>query len=263
MDVINWIQYFESNRGSYTEPDWSAPRSLQGGRELDLLRTSLATFQLGETGEGRTLQRYAKRLAGERHFDGYGEALRLFVDEEKMHAQLLAQALGYLGGDLIQRQWTNSIFRRARRLINLEFEIQIFVTAEIIGKAYYSLLYRHVDDPVVKSVCGKLVSDEVKHLNFHIEFFRARMEHLPRFRRWLWQLQFEAIFSAARQAVWLDHGRCLRAFGVSRSEFMLSTTRGLRSLLTRLHSTRALVPTIVPATGRPPLHQVPAFITGR
>ena len=263
MDVFNWIRYFKSNRGSYTEPDWSAPRALPAGRQLELLRSSLATFQLGETGEGSTLQRYARRLADERRFDGYDEALRLFVDEEKMHAQLLAQTLGYLGGDLIHRQWTNSVFRRARRLINLEFEIQIFVTAEIIGRAYYSLLYRHVDDPVVKSVCGKLVSDEVKHLNFHIEFFRARLGHLPRFRRRLWQLQFEAIFAAARQAVWLDHRPCLRAFGVSRSEFMLSTARGLRSLLLRLHSTQTLVPSVVPAIGRPALDQVSTLITGR
>ena len=251
MDVKDWIRYFESNRGSYTEPDWSAPRALPEGRELELLRASLATFQLGETGEGSTLQRYAGKLAGEGSFDEYDRALRLFVREEKVHAQLLAQTIGYLGGQLTDRQWTNSIFCTARRLINLEFEIQLFVTAEIIGKAYYSLLYRHVDDPVVKSVCGKLVSDEVKHLNFHIEFLRERMANLDRVRRQLWQFQFETIFRVARQAVWLDHRVCLRAFGISRQEFMLKTTRGMCSLLTRLHSGRALVPTMVGAGTQP------------
>lgn len=133
MDIRNWIRYFESNRGSYHEPDWSASRELPEGRQLELLRRSLATFQLGETGEGRTLQRYAHKIAAEGRFQDYDQALRLFVEEEKYHAQLLAQTMGYLGGDLIEKQWTNSLFRRLRRLINLEFEIQIFVTAEIIG----------------------------------------------------------------------------------------------------------------------------------
>lgn len=245
MEVRNWIRYFESNRGSYHEPDWSRPRELRDGRGLDLLRGSLATFQLGETGEGSTLRRFADKLAGNGQFHNYGRALQLFVDEEKYHAQLLARTMHYLGGELIETQWTNSLFRKLRRLINLEFEIQIFVTAEIIGKSYYSLLYRHAGDPVVASVCGKLVSDEVKHLNFHIEFFRERIADLDPVRKRLWMLQFKTIFSTARLAVWFDHGPCLRAFGIRRGEFMGSTTRGLRSLLTRLRSDRSLVPTVV------------------
>ena len=243
MDARNWIRYFESNRGSYHEPDWSAAREIRDGRELDLLRGSLATFQLGETGEGSALRRFAGKHGGDGQFHEYARALQLFVDEEKYHAQLLARTMYYLGGELIEKQWTNTLFRKLRRLINLEFEIQIFITAEIIGKAYYSLLYRRVGDPVVASVCGKLVSDEVQHLNFHIEFFRERLAGLGPLRRQLWMLQFETIFSAARLAVWFDHGACLRAFGVSRGEFMGSTARGMRSLLARLRSTRSLVPT--------------------
>ena len=205
MDTQDWINYYESNRGSYTEPDWSAPRALPEGEDLDLLRKSLGTFQLGETEEGSTLQRYARKLAGDSEFRDYDRALELFIAEEGEHARLLALAMGYLGGELIEKQWTNSVFRHARRLINLEFEIQIFVTAEIIGKTYYSLLYRHVGDEVIKSVCGKLISDEVKHLNFHIEFFRERLDGFGAVARGLWHAQFEAIFRATRQAVWLDH----------------------------------------------------------
>jgi len=245
MDVKNWIKYYESNRGTFDEPDWNTSCQLPADSRLDLLRKSLATFQLGETGEGSTLQRYAKKLAGSRSFTDYDRALKLFVDEEKEHARLLALTLQYLDGPLIEKQWSNSVFRKARRLINLEFEIQIFVTAEIIGKSYYSLLHRHVDDPVLKSVCGKLISDEVKHLNFHIEFFRERLGELAAVRRRLWHIQFATIFHATCQAVWIDHRPCLRAFGVTRKEFAERTSRGMRSFIANLKSERSLVPTVV------------------
>ena len=243
MDIPNWIRYFESNRGSFAEPEWPSTCGLHGGEPLDALRKSLATFQLGETGEGTTLQRYAKKLSAERSFEDYDRALQLFVDEEKEHARLLALTMDYLGGELVEKQWTNSVFRRARRLINLEFEIQIFVTAEIIGKAYYALLHRYVADPVVNRVCAKLISDEVKHLNFHTEFFRKRFATMGTLKRRLWRAQFEVLFRVTREAVWLDHRPCLKAFGATRSEFMRRTSRGLRSLMSNLASGRPLVPT--------------------
>ena len=245
MNTQDWIDYFESNRSTFPEPDWKRECQLPKGETLEHLRSSLATFQLGESGEGTTLQRYANKLAGDGNFQNYDKALRLFVDEEKQHARLLAETLGYLDGRLIEKQWTHFFFRNARRLINLEFEIQIFVTAEIIGKSYYALLHRHVDDPVVRSVCGKLICDEVKHLNFHIEFFRERLDGLGAIRRRLWHLQFEAIFQVARHVVWLDHRHCLTAHGASREEFMQRSQRGLRSFISNLYSGRSLVPTVL------------------
>jgi hypothetical protein len=123
MNVRSWIQYFDSNQGTYAAPDWEAESSIAEGPARALLVRSLGVFQLGETGEGRTLMRYAARLRGRPGFKDYDHALGQLIAEEGVHASLLAKTLRHLGGDTVQHQWSDAAFTFVRRLINLEFEI--------------------------------------------------------------------------------------------------------------------------------------------
>jgi len=238
MNIQRWITHFTENRHAFEEPDWNdldniGKTNFDAARR-DLLIRSLATFQLGESGGGSRLLRFVKRETGDN--SDYEKAMRLFIAEEQYHAELLAHLIGYLGGELLQKHWMNRVFRGVRSMVNLQFNVQVLLTAELIAEAYYGLLHRHVDDPTIHKVSGKILADEVRHIAFHSEFFRSQNRYRLPLSSALWSLQFQTLFVATERAVWSDHGRCLRAFGVERRHFSAlarsSCRRFLESTLT-------------------------------
>ncbi|MDA8975282.1 hypothetical protein N9F50_01715 [Akkermansiaceae bacterium] len=71
------------------------------------------------------------------------------------------------------RKGGNGTFPVIRKLINLEFQVQMLLTAEITAEAYYDLLSQHVADPVIHQACTRILKDEIGHLGFHADFFNA------------------------------------------------------------------------------------------
>lgn len=204
MNPNKWIHWFEENRQNYQEPDWETPCHLPEHQRL-LLAVSLATFQLGETGGGTRLRRFARTQYGDDpQYPAYLEALDLFIEEENYHAELLSKLVRRLEGQLLSKHWTNRVFRQLRCFINLEFNIQVLLTAELIAEAYYGLLSSHGRDPLVKDVSTKILRDEVKHIGFHLDFFRDRHSHWLPLKSQIWSLQFQLIFSVVRRVVWID-----------------------------------------------------------
>jgi len=67
-----------------------------------------------------------------------------------------------------------------RKLVNLEFELQALLTAELIAEAYYELLRRSVDEQPIQQACARIVKDEIGHTGFHAAFFGYRQ------RNWSW-----------------------------------------------------------------------------
>jgi hypothetical protein len=219
MNTQFWIQHFEANT--------AATRILQLPQQVCQLpeevrlpvARSLAVFQLGESGGGTRLRRYAREVAPLENFKGYQRAVDLFVAEEQGHAQLLARVLEHLRAQPIETQWTNSIFRRLRFLVNLEFAIQVLLTAELIAEVYYGTLFLRVSDAVVKTACQQILRDEMKHLAFQREFFAERLATFSPRGRWLWRLQFKAVHAITAHVVSWDHRHCLRALGMKPAEF--------------------------------------------
>lgn len=216
MNSTQWVSYFAGNRIGRFEPDWRLPYPEDASIARKLAR-SLSHFQLGESGEGRFLSRAAQQ----RYPDdiAYGEALSLFINEEKEHARLLAQLVERFGGSLIQQHWTHSLFRLLRRALGIRFELQVLVTAELIGTAYYRVLARRVRDVVTEQVCQLILADEARHVAFHLERFSTDQSFWLPFERTAWAMQFQALFCATLRVAWLDHGEALIAIGASAEEF--------------------------------------------
>lgn len=184
---------------------------------------SLAIFQIGETGDGSTLQKWAIReSAYDPRLHGYPAAVRLFIREENSHAELLARMVAHLGGELKQKHWAAWLFNRIRKLIpRLEYEIQILLSAELIARAYYGLLTKHVPEPAIQACCARLVRDEIKHIAFHAEFFRERFESWCPVAIRLWKAQFRTLFFLAETLVWSNHRPAFRALGITKTQFQL------------------------------------------
>lgn len=252
MNIAHWIATFERNRDltSWEEPNWDEGPPPLNDEVRKLLAESLATFQLGESGGGTRLRRFVAEQTnrGNESGNSYLTAIDLFIAEEQRHAALLADAVRYLGGDLKTKHWINSIFRKVRSLVNMEFNIQVLLIAELIAEAYYGLIYQHITDPSIRSLCGKILRDEVQHIAFHRDFFREiHATRLP-VASALWDLQFQVLFAATEIVVWADHGKCLRALGITRSEYTKKARGCCRRFLYAIDSRRAALPEASPET---------------
>lgn len=217
MNVKKWLHHFRGNC-SDEDIDWELPcRITEEVREP--LARSLAIFQLGETGEGSALFRFAKSKENDPNLAGYEEALRLFVREENRHADILKHMVLRVEGTLLTRQWSDRVFRAVRKLVNLEFELQTLLTAELIAEAYYELLRRTVDDGPIQQACARIVKDEVGHTGFHAAFFGYRRKQWNPVTRRAWKVGLLLLTETAWRVVWMDHRSCFRALGIERNQF--------------------------------------------
>lgn len=190
------------------------PRLGKGTAYADLppsVARSLAIFQLGESGGGTVVeQAKASRLAG--MDDDYCESLRLFVEEEHRHANLLAMCVRMLGGDLINKNWTAHLFVFFRRLIGLRTKIMVLLAAEVVGICYYHLLARHLPEGRIRRMLEELVVDEQTHLDFHCAFLR--MQTRTSWHRRLFRIAWRGTMFFSTLVVLMDHFAAIRALGI-------------------------------------------------
>lgn len=234
MNTQHWIEHFEANTRLNHEMQLpEAPCGLPDDIRVPLAQ-SLATFQLGESGGGTRLRRYTRSIATLENLKGYQRAVDLFVVEEQSHAALLARTVTHLRGQLMEKQWTNSIFRWMRDLVNLEFNIQVLLTAELIAEVYFGLLALRCPDPVVQVVAKKLLRDEMGHLAFQRDFLFERLKTLTPAMQKVWRLQFQMIHLGTAAVVAWDHRECLRGLGVTQADFRARAARCWSSFQSRL-----------------------------
>ena len=230
MDSLSWRRYFETNRLNRPEPDWHLPCGTDDATGAKLAR-SLSHFQLGESGEGSFLLAEARRAHPED--PDYLESIVLFIQEEQEHARLLAHLVARFNGTLITGHWTHVCFRHLRRALNLQFEIQILLIAELIGTAYYRMLHAHADDVVLHQVCALVLTDEARHVQFHHERFTDWQAHWLPLQIALWRAQFQILFLAVARVAWHDHRPALTAVGATRNEFLRQARRECAAFLGR------------------------------
>ena len=236
MNTPYWINHYEANTRlndtmKLPQEPCALPEAIR-----DPIARSLAVFQLGESGGGTRLKRYARAIAPLEQFNGYQRAIDLFVAEEQSHAALLGRLIKHLKQPALHKQWTNSIFRWARNLVNLEFNIQILLTAELVAEVYFGLLYLRCSDPAVKQVSHKLLRDEMKHLEFQRQFLAERLQEFSPAMRRLWCLQFRLIHRFVAGVVSFDHRDCWQAIDLSPAAFRSRCTQSLERFMDRLET---------------------------
>lgn len=168
---------------------------------------SLAIFQLGESGGGTVVeQAEGSNLPG---VDAdYAAAVKMFVEEEHRHANILAMCVRMLGGELVQDNWTARLFVFGRRLIGLRLKVLVLLAAEVVGICYYYALASRLDDGPMKRWLLELVDDERSHLLFHCDFLRRQTQQ-PWQRR-LFVLTWRTLMCTAAAVVMIDHRHVIR-----------------------------------------------------
>ncbi len=219
MNTQAWIQHFQTNAAVHDQIRFEDEPCTLPDPVRKAVAHSLAVFQLGESGSGSRLRRYAREVAPLENFRGYQRAIDLFICEEQAHSRLLARLVQHLGGTLLEKQWTNSVFRRFRFLVNLEFAIQVLLTAELIAEVYYGTLYLRAPDAGVQAACRQILRDEMRHLEFQRQFLAERVVTFGPVGRYLWQAQFRVVHAITSRVVAWDHRHCLKAIGTSMGAF--------------------------------------------
>src|SRR5262249_17751278 len=105
-----WCDYFRHNAQNLLTIPWERGAELTGA-EREAVAASLQDFQRGESSEGRHFLLCAADHAARTGDPAYLEAVRLFLTEEKRHAQTLARFLQLAGIPLLTRTWPDTAFR--------------------------------------------------------------------------------------------------------------------------------------------------------
>lgn len=183
------------------------------------IASSIATFQLGEQSEGRTLLRFAEKFAGRRNLPALPRVTALFIKEEQHHAAQLKTFMIANGIPLKKKSWTDSIFRVLRKLAGFEAAVTVLVTAEMIGFVYYRALARATDSRCLQTICRTMCADESLHLRYETQLLMTlRGDRKPFLRRFV-ELSHRGLLVVSARIVFHDHRRVLAHVGYDARTF--------------------------------------------
>jgi hypothetical protein len=187
--------------------------------ERQLIASSIATFQLGEQSEGRTLLRAAERFAAGQ-VPHLVRIIELLIREEQRHAALLRVFMRDHRIPLKRADWTDRIFRLVRRRAGLRLHVCVLICAELIGNVYYRALESVTDCERLQVLCRSIVSDELAHVGFESQLLLTL--RAGRALRALTGPAHRIFFATTAAVVWLTHRCVLRRAGHSGRSFLRS-----------------------------------------
>lgn len=213
-----WYEYFTRNLSVEATIPWSDSPTLSD-QERKAVARSIQTFQLGETGSGRHFLTRSYEWGQANGDPFYHQAACNFIEEEHRHARWLGRFLEQEGIPKLQKQWTDSIFRRLRRLAGLRTSIAVLVSAEIMAQVYYRALKLATQSEPLKELCQQILREEAQHVRFQVQQLaridRRRNSLLRRFLRFA----DRTLFGIASWIVYADHRRVFDEAGISRALF--------------------------------------------
>jgi hypothetical protein len=219
MDFEIWLNHFKH----HAQHSRGVPQGLSDilrSDERRLIASSMATFQLGEQSEGRTLLRSAQRFAHARRVPALVRIIELIIREEQRHAALLRAFMEDHHIALKSTDWTDRVFRLLRRLAGLELYLYILVSAELIGIVYYRALEAATDCERLKVLCRSLVSDELAHVGFESQLLLALRAGRAAPMQTLMRLTHRAFIAGTAGVVWLTHRSVLSQEGYGAHSFL-------------------------------------------
>lgn len=165
LEEFDWVEYFQYNNAHLLKLDYEIKNELTK-EEIALITPSIKAFQIGEGSEGKHLKKVVKKFAEKTEDFAYEKAMDWFVMEENRHSQTLKKYMEIYQIQPVQKIWMDKIFRQLRKLMGLECEVIVLVTAEMIALSYYTALANSTGSILLKTICQQMLQDELKHVVF-------------------------------------------------------------------------------------------------
>jgi hypothetical protein len=220
-DLRIWLNHFEYH-AQHARRIPSGLSDQLSAQERRHIAGSIAVFQLGEQSEGATLLRAAQRFAAARDMPSLARIVELFIREEQGHAALLRAFMEDHRIALKASDWTDGVFRCARRLAGFELYLHVLICAELIGKVYYRALEAATGCQRLKVLCRFLVCEELAHIGFESQLLLMLRAERPAPLRALMRLAHRTFFAGTACVVWLTHRPVLRRAGYDARSFLRS-----------------------------------------
>jgi hypothetical protein len=233
MDTAQWLDYFERNerRASPDTPATLTP--LPPALQKPLVQ-ALQCFQLGEAGGGSLTER-ARRSKDPALDEPLKAAIGFYVREEGRHARELARLLNAMGESTIEKNKSDWLFQRSRRLLGLRGKMAVIAVAEVVGSTFYETLAGRIPCPHVAEVVGVIAADEERHLAFQRDYFTRVLSVTHVLLRpfvalglWIW---FLGVLMGAITSVAFGQRKLFIALGVSPFTFAAMCLRRLWRLI--------------------------------
>lgn len=206
MNFLKWQEYFRSNQDHFDHLDWRNDDILTPDERRTIL-SSICQFQRGEYSEGKHFLEFAKNMKDE----SYIQALRFFIKEEQDHAIVLGKFMDNHSMEKLKNDWLDNIFRRLRKLADLECTITVLLTAEIISMIYYQALTKATASKLLKQICGQILIDEEMHLQFQSFSLRVLYEKKNILSIFISRILHRILMGGTIVMVWIFHRRVLKA----------------------------------------------------
>jgi hypothetical protein len=231
FDWQHWLRTFQA-RIPQLVVDPVPRESVLTEAERARIADSIATFQLGEQSEGRTLLRSAIYFAARRHHcPELPRITALFIREEQHHAAQLKAFMLAHGIPLKRRNWTDSVFRQIRRLAGFEAAVTVLVTAEMVGFVYYRALARNTQNKYLTTICRQMCADEAVHLRYESELLRTLRGERAAWKRACVDWAHRALLQVAARIVWREHRAVLEHAGHDARSFRKDCASLYRTVL--------------------------------
>jgi hypothetical protein len=238
-----WLTCFERRALQAPAAPGSADDRLSV-QERNRIARSIATFQLGELSEGRTLMALARRHAAKHECPALVGITECFIREEQRHAATLHSFMQDNEIPPLRRNWTHGAFRTLRGLAGFELAITVLITAELIGIQYYRALLNSTRCRRLRSICSLFMQDEALHVAYESELLLALRRHRAPPLRALTTLAHGIFHAITALAVYVDHRRVLGHAGYTVVSFLRTCTNhySLYFLAPRPRTRRVLYP---------------------
>ncbi len=163
LEEFNWIEYFEYNNKNLLKLDYTNNKELTE-EEINLIAPSIKAFQLGEGSQGKHLTKVVEEYAKKTNYKDYPEIMKWFIIEENRHSQTLKKFMEIYNIKPVQKLSVDNIFRILRKLMGIECEVIVLVTAEMVALSYYTALSNSTGSTLLKTICTQMLNDELKHV---------------------------------------------------------------------------------------------------
>ena len=205
---------------------------IKAGKEAII--ASLQRFQVGESGEGNHLKKYAAATGDAE----YCRAIEFFSAEENYHAGMLARALEALNAPLLNSHWSDTAFIIIRRFSGLKMELMTLLVAELIAKRYYRVLHDATGDENLRAMCVQILRDENAHVAFHCDTLQRAFSAYSPIKRALISFGWKRFYRLVCAVVAWDHRGVLRASGRTFGEWMRETNDVFEAARTQIFAAR-------------------------
>ena len=214
-----WLNHFEYHSQHPRRVPETIPNVLTPD-ERNLIAASIAIFQRGEQSAGTNLLRAAYLFANAHDAAEVARIAELLIREEQRHADLLKAFMAGHGIPTVGEHWTDRVFRRIRKLAELELTLAVLLSAELIGNVYYRALETATGCQRLRLLCRMLVADELAHVGFESDVLLAMRARKSAPIRVALDLAHRTFFLGAALVVWATHRPVLARAGYGMFGFL-------------------------------------------